>query len=218
MGGRSQRAVRVRRARAAADAAGGRLAGPPAVGNLARLLVYGLVGAIVAFTLISAGLALFRDDPAAELAATQAYLDEFKVLTEEAGFVTEQGLKAGVADIGNSRYDDETLRGMPEAWGGMLGEVKARMADVEPPRALREAHERFLEAMDGYVEVARLLRLAVDEPRDRRLEAAQAAGDLGAATDQIWNAGAVMVQDHLRAHGAEPVYWLPDPEHDGRTP
>lgn len=181
-------------------------------------MIYGLAGAIVAFSVISAGLAFFRGDPAGELAATQAYLDELKVLTEEAGFVTEEGLKAGVVDIGNSRYDDETLRGMPESWGGMLRDVEARMADLEPPRALREAHAHFLEAMDGYIEVARLLRLAVDEPRDRRLEAAQAAGDLGAATDQIWNAGAVIVQDHLRSLGADPVYWLPDPAHDSRTP
>lgn len=176
-----------------------------------RLLAVAAAGAVGAFALVFAVIALARPpDPAAQLDATQAYLDEFKPLAEEAGFVVERGLKAGVVDIGNSEFDDETLRGMPRSWGGMLRDIRERMAALDPPEPLREAHGEFLAAMDGYVEVTVLLRIAAAEPPERRLEAAQRAGDHGAATDQVWNAGAFAVQDHLRSLGAEPVAWLPD--------
>lgn len=187
------------------------------VGALAVLGVRGSSGA--SGDAVTAGAerppAALADD--ARLTAVRAYLAELKPLTEEAGFVVERGLKAGVVDIAESNYDDETLRQMPAGWGEELTDVRERLGAVQPPRALREAHGYFLDALDGYVTVSRRLSEAAAAQPSERPEIAERAGDLGARTDQIWNAGAVIVQDHLRAHGAQPVYWLPDPEHDGRT-
>ncbi len=154
-------------------------------------------------------------DAAADLAAAAAYLDEFKPLAEDAGFVVENGLKLGITDIGQRRYDDETLREMPVTWGRMLAETREDVAALTPPDALVEAHDRFLEAIDSYREVATLLTEAARLPGDRDEAVARAAAQ-GELSDQIWNDGAVIVQDHLRSLGAETVYWLPDPELDGR--
>lgn len=154
-------------------------------------------------------------DAATDLAAATTYLDALEPLAEDAGFVVENGLKLGITDIGQRRYDDETLREMPVAWGRMLGETREGVAALTPPDALAEAHQRFLEAMDSYGEVATLLAEAARLPGDRDEAIARAAAQ-GELSDQVWNAGAVIVQDHLRSLGAETVYWLPDPEHDGR--
>ncbi|HEX9765125.1 MAG TPA: hypothetical protein VGA36_00075 [Nitriliruptorales bacterium] len=177
-----------------------------------RLAAIGVVGASLSFGALTW---LDARAPAVAPPATAAvYLDAFKPLAEDAGFVVENGLKLGLADIGQRRYDDETLQEMPVAWGNLLAETRQALAALTPPAALDEAHQRFLEAMDSYTEVAAMLAEAAHLPGDRDEAIARAAAH-GAASDQIWNAGAVIVQDHLRALGGEPVYWLPDPEHDG---
>lgn len=192
-------------------ATGGRRVSP------ALLVAYVFLAAMVAFAVVTAAISIIRPNTTGELAAAHAYLEAFKPLTEETGFVVEQGLKAGVVDIGSTRYDEETLKGMPEAWKGMLERLKDQMAALTVPRALRGAHEQFLASMDGYIEVTVLLRGAMDLPEgEERLAAAQRAGELGAEADQVWNAGAFMVQDHLRALGAEPVHWLPDAQDPNR--
>lgn len=194
-----------------------------------RLAAIGVVGMAVSFGMLTwlgaqtppaapagpVAAPVVEHDPAADLAAATRYLDAFKPLAEDAGFVVENGLKLGLADIGQRRYDDETLQEMPVAWGRMLAETREALAALTPPDALGEAHERFLEAMDSYAEVAAMLAEAAHLPGDRD-EAIVRAAAHGERSDQVWNRGAVIVQDHLRSLDAETVYWLPDPEHDGR--
>lgn len=193
---------------------------PARVGGSRRRLTSGrralLVGGVALLVgLAGTSLVLRMRQGAADVRrerrAVQQYLAALQPLAREGGRIVQQGLKAGISDIPAGRFSDEVLRRMTQSWGRELAAVRDRVAALHAPVHLREAHERFLEALDGYVRVAALLETAVRAPMQERGIAVQPAVTAGEAADRIWDRGAAVVQGRLRRLGLQPVSWFPSP-------
>jgi hypothetical protein len=208
------------RDQAGEQTSGTRAASPP---RWRRFAGVALAGALVAFLAV---LALPEPDPepaapeqplltaeqrAEQRQALEDYLRELKPLTEELGFLVVHGLRAGVNDIQQDRFDDETLEGMPRSWRAMLQTMRPRFEAVDAPEGLTDAHAQLVGTIDGYVGVTELLSQAVEAAGERRVELASEAARAGERVDREWNLAAYEIQRRIAALGGEMVLWLPDP-------
>lgn len=146
------------------------------------------------------------------VAALEGYLAELEPIAKDAGRVVQLGLKAGITDIGRSRYGDDVLIGMAEGWAVELGTLREELAAVTPPEGLAEAHLVFVAAFDGYLETADTLAAAAHGPEADRGELARQAAAQGRAADDLWDEGAALVQAGATRSGEPSIPWLPTPE------
>lgn len=179
-----------------------------ASGALGGAVGFGLVAALLAIVVAtSSGSA-----PQVTAAELDTYLAELEPITEDAAFVVMHGLRAGITDVGQSRYGDPVLVDMTTGWTTELRALRARLGALVPPPELRDAHRDLVAALDGYVDVALTLDDAVTADPAARPDAARRAARQGEAADDVWDAGARSIQAQVRGLGREPVLWLPDPD------
>lgn len=151
-----------------------------------------------------------------DVLAFQRYLDQLRPVVDAGAATIVLGLRNGVADVGQSRYEDEVLERMVDGWQAELSGLREDLRDLEPPHDLEEAHGALIEAMGHYTDVADLLEEALEVTGDARLELAKEAADAGERADDTWDRGALAIQAYARALGLDPVGWLTD--EDGLEP
>lgn len=123
------------------------------------------------------------DGGAAGPALTVAqYLDTVKPLAHEGGRIVQQGMKAGITDLGSGELDGELAVDSATGWTRQMRQVGTDWAAVVPPEELADAHAAFLGALERYVGVGLVLEEA-----------------------------AAAVQALMRERGEPAVPWLPDP-------
>lgn len=88
--------------------------------------------------------------------------------------------------------------------------VRDRWTEVEPPAAVADAHELFLDALDRYVAAAERLASATTDD-DQRAALVDEAIALGTEGDELYDQAAALVQRLVVAAGEDPVAWLPQP-------
>lgn len=190
--------------------------GPRSDRGRARALgaVAGVVAAVVALGLLVAGGALWNDGAATGAAATadfESYLAEVEPIAKDAGRVVQLGLKAGITDIGESKYDDRVLIGMADGWAGELETLREQLTAVTPPRSLADAHGRFVQAFDGYLAVAATLGEAARAPSAERPALVDQAAQRGEAADDTFDRGAAALQARANDLDLPTISWLPQP-------
>lgn len=145
-----------------------------------------------------------------DVLAFQRYLDQLRPVVDAGAATVVLGLRNGVADVGQSRYEDEVLERMVDGWQAELAGLREDLRDLEPPHDLEEAHGALIEAMGHYTDVADQLEEALEVTGDARLELAKEAADAGERADDTWDRGALAIQAYARALGLDPVGWLTD--------
>lgn len=160
-----------------------------------------VIGAFLAALFGAAALAALGDggqraaDQRAELVA---YGEAVEPLVDKAGEVVARGLRAGVDDIHDSRYDDETLRNMTRAWVSDLRRIHKGFDGLDPPAFLNEAHGLYLESMERYVGVAETLAAAVEAGGQRRIDLVLRAAHLGERADAVYDRADALVDERRR--------------------
>lgn len=143
------------------------------------------------------------------LARTEAYLDTVEPLAREGGRLVEQVLKPAVRALGEHGADAASPSAeLPGDAVTSMQEVHDLWILAEPPRSLEEAHALFAIALDRYEDVAERLADAGPSP-DQPTALHDELVELGSEADDLYDRAARLVQDHLAAHGGEPVAWLP---------
>lgn len=117
----------------------------------------------------------------------QAYRKSIRPITDAGASVVHHGLQPGVADIGQSAYPNEVLATMADGWVATLEGVLSEFEDVVPPSFLADSHWLYLRSIDGYLQAATALRLAVGADGEQRAQLVDLAASLGRSADQIYD-------------------------------
>jgi hypothetical protein len=189
------------------------------------LLVLGIIsGAAVSLVVRSVGAedglspAASSNDPptspvavdSAQVAAAEAYLAKMQPIASEGGHVVQAVLKPAITELANPDGDHSRQAERASGWIASMTSVRERWAELDPPPALADAHELFLDGLDRYVAAADLLVRATTDDQHRATLVDEAIG-LGTEGDQLYDEAAVLVQELLVAGGRDPVAWLPRP-------
>jgi hypothetical protein len=156
--------------------------------------------------LAGAGLLAARDGDgpgriAAQRAQLVAYEQNLEPIIDQAGEVVARGLRAGVDDIHASRYDDQTLATMTQAWADDLGRLRARLDRLDPPAFLARAHGLYLDSLAAYVGVADRLMAAVAAHQQERIELVLQAAHRGESADAVYDRADALIDSHRRRLG-----------------
>jgi len=155
------------------------------VAALAGLLV--VVGAVLAVRLATAsGSPLTQEELVAYQAAVHPPLSEGGRLVQER-LKPAAGATTPVADA--------------EGWARELEDVRAKVAAVEPPSQLAEAHRLFDAALAAYAETARLVA-----------DGSPGAVATGERADRTYDDASRILQRERRRLGLGPTAEFPDPE------
>lgn len=159
-----------------------------------------LAGFLVAAGITGGVLLLGDDGDAEQREAMLEYAAGIDQVARTAGSVIELEMKPAIADI----EAGEGRAGFAERWADDLADLRAGLAEQEPPPGAEDAHDGFLAALDSYAETAGHLAEAADADdtaaRDRALDEAVARGE---RSDQRWNAAREQLEATLREHGIE---------------
>ncbi len=175
----------------------------------------GILAGLLVGTITTGGAAwLVERDAAAdrrqELAAVQAYLAGAEPLANRGGRIVQEELKRALGDLRRTagRVND-LVAGNAEAWRRDFGGIRASWAALATPPSLLAAQQHFLASLDGYAGVAATIREAARVTGPARIQLLDQVIDAGLTSDRRFDDAARIVQDRLRALGAQPVSWLP---------
>lgn len=179
--------------------------------TMIALLVAGTIcGAAVALVVLSARDGGVGEVDPAQVAATEDYLAEVRPIASDGGQVVQDLLKPAISRLEDPDEDHDQQAEAAGAWVASMTSVRERWADVEPPPAVADSHELFLDALDRYVAAAdRLARATTDD--EQRAALVDEAIELGTEGDELYDRAAALVQELLVAAGQDPVAWLPQP-------
>lgn len=167
-----------------------------------------LAGAIVALVLAREDAEDNRRLEAARV-ATIRYLEVAEPLARKGGEVVSLGLKPGITELQGRDFSRGLLRAQTAAWVRDLKKVRDQWAQNEAPIGLRDADALFVDAMDGYVDAAKALKLSVSARASERAALVAQAIRTGEVSDRVWDRAAFLVQQRVAALGLDSVSWLP---------
>lgn len=175
-----------------------------------RVSVSVLLGAAVAGMLV-AGMAFGitrvvsrdREDPltASKRRSFLSYEEAIRPLAREGGKVVQLGMKAGVTDIREGSYSNETLAGMASGWTAEMTEVRRRFGAVPAPSFLAEAKSLYLQALDQYVTTGEVLKRAALAAEPDRASLVTKAVSLGEGADEIYDRAEALLDEHRARFG-----------------
>lgn len=163
------------------------------------------VGFVAAGSVTAGALMLFEGDEGAQAAAEEreaavAYAAGIDQVAGAAGAILEFEMKPAMSEIA----EGETDAVFAEGWAENLTDLRDGLAEQEVPAGLEEAHEGFLEALEGYARTAASLGKAAEaEETSEREQALDEAVARGNASDRTWNEAREQLEAHLRAHGID---------------
>jgi hypothetical protein len=165
---------------------------------------------LLATALAFGGVALTRGSSHVDQrAALQAYLDALHPIAVDAGRVVELSIKPGVTEL-ESRTPKPDLAGRAAGWQRQLAGVDDRLAALDPPIELVDATDRMRAAVAGYKGIAAAVEDAAGLAATQRREAGAEARRQGETSDDIWDEGALLIQQRAAALSLPAVSWLPD--------
>lgn len=139
----------------------------------------------------------------------EVYEEEVERIAKGAGRVVQLGLKAGIGELdrGEEPGADEFAE-RAEGWERELRGYRSELAALDPPSFLADTELRRLDAMDGYIEVARILARAAGVTGDERSALLDEAVETGETADDVWEEADSAVNRHRERLGL-PVTTLP---------
>ena len=162
-----------------------------------RLAVVGLaVLALVGLTVGSLALTREKPEPAVTKAELEAWEKAILVPLQQGGKTVEQGMKPAVADLTDRHVvPPYVIAKEADGWAEALARVKADVAAVATPEALRPAQADFVVAIDVYIAAAREFAAAARAPEGPERDRLVASGrDKGAEADRVYDRGGHLVQ------------------------
>lgn len=143
----------------------------------------------------------------AELAAQREAFTDFEEaltpITERGSATVVYGMRPGINDIFDGRFDDETLVTMSEGWVSAMEGVRDDLAAVEVPDFLSETGDLYRRAFDEYVETARALHAAARAGGDERSGHITAASEHGSRADDLYDSAKAELRRHRQRLGLE---------------
>jgi hypothetical protein len=126
------------------------------------------------------------------------------------GKIATLGMRAALGDLQSGQgVPRSMIAGEARAWQGGLDQVRTQMRAVPVPPSLHSAASRFDQALQAYLDAARLFEQAADGRGDVDTLVRQGVGVLGSA-DCAFDDAAVDVQQALRNAGLPADAALPD--------
>lgn len=171
----------------------------------AVMAIVALTAAVLAFALVSS---LRGPSVAAQQAALQSYLRDLEPIAVDAGRVLELNVKPALDEL-EARQPAPGLARRAQDWRRQLDGIGDRLAALQPPGEVTAANDLFREAIAGYSAIANDVAVAANQQRAQRASVAAAARKRGADTDEVWDAGARLIQERRAALSMPKVAWLP---------
>lgn len=141
----------------------------------------------------------------AELSAQRDALTSFEEalepLTDQGAATVVYGMRPGINDIFDGRFDDETLTTMSAGWVDAMEAIRRDLAAIEPPEFLSETADFYRQAFDAYVETAAALHAAAQAGGDERQEYISTAAEAGSRADQLYDAAKAQIYEHRQRLG-----------------
>ena len=174
-------------------------------------------GALAAAAMVVVALAAFvprTSSDADRRAALTRYEDAVAGPAREGGFVIQEGLKIGLAQVGSGQAGNVTFQAV--GWVNQLEDVRTRFSGaatrLHDPQ-LKAAADAFDEALVLYKRAAETIGAAAiaapdSEPRTRLLEQ---AGATGRQADARFDEASALMQQIRRSLGLAPTSRFPDP-------
>lgn len=154
-------------------------------------------------------LALRQAPPEDRRQAAAGYAAVVEEVAVSAGTILEIELKPGISDLRDQAYAADTLRGFSDRWASDLADLRERLDASDVPVGFERAHQGYLEALDGYRQVALILSRAADAEGAEQEQIIGEAIDLGRRTDETWDRAQDLLAERLREQGLDPTRWLP---------
>lgn len=143
----------------------------------------------------------------AELSAQRDALASFEEalepLTERGAATVVYGMRPGINDIYDGRFDDETLATMAAGWVDAMEAIRRDVTAVESPAFLSETTDLYRQAFDAYHATARALHAATQTGGDQREEHISTAAEHGSRADILYDTAQAQLRQHRERLGIE---------------
>lgn len=163
------------------------------------------IAMLLAFSLVPRDTSQPTDRVAPEVAeqrqALTAFLDKLEPVTTVGAATVVYGMRPGINDIYDQRFDDETLVTMAAGWVKAMERAGRDFAAIEPPSFLSEATRLYAASFDAYLETARALHAAAGATGQERADHIAIAGEHGTRADRLYDAAKAEVQRHRERLG-----------------
>ena len=138
----------------------------------------------------------------AERRALERFEEEMEAIAKEGGRVIQLGLKAGIGELDRGEEGEpEAFAERARAWEAELRGYRRDLAALDVPPFLRSTEPKRLEAMDGYIEIARMLSEAAFVTGDERDALLDEAVETGERADDVWEEADAAITHHRRRLG-----------------
>lgn len=106
------------------------------------------------------------------------------------------GMRPGINDIYDARFDAAALTAMAEGWVGAMERVREEFAQVEVPAFLWEVADLYAASFDSYVKTARRLHAAAQVSGEQRAQGVTRAAEHGTEADDLYDAAQAELERH----------------------
>jgi hypothetical protein len=151
--------------------------------------------------------------PALTTGALAAYQDAVLPSLREGGRIVQQEMKATVGDIESASGPEAArLASTTRNWESALAAVRAHVAAVPAPEALREASLGFDDALGRYIDAARQFGAAASTPLPARPPIMAKAYETARDADMVYDRASAVIQRWRHRFGLPSSPDFPDPD------
>ena len=180
----------------------------------AIVLVIAVLAAAVGFAWLVGGSDGGAGGDTADEADGKAITDyEAKLLplVQEWGRIEVQGMRPAIGDLRSGEgVPPETVGGEARAWQAGLKDLRAKIAALEPPPALRRTELLFDRAMVRYIEAAEEFERAADGPVAGREAGIQKGIETALDGARLYNEASLVLQRARQQAGLPPTQDFPN--------
>ncbi len=180
--------------------------------SIAAVVVVCAAGLAVIIAVTGSGGGTGSSTSRPDAAVLTAYTTALRSPTSEGGRIVEQEMKPSIAEFSQGQVDAATFQARARGWELGFARVRDDIDKIAVPPAIASAGPLFRQAMDAYLDAAKLFEqaggVAAGPQRDAAMQRAIAQAE---SADRQYDAAALVVQRALAAAGLPPDSALPNP-------
>lgn len=137
----------------------------------------------------------------AQRSALATFEDALAPVVDEGAATVVYGMRPGINDIYDQRFDDATLTTMAEGWVEATQRTRDRFEALEAPAFLAETADLYRQSFDAYHETARALLAAAQAGGEERTALITQAAEHGTRADDLYDAAKAGMAQHRQRLG-----------------